>query len=112
MYREKYEKQDYHGTRVILVAIDKESGKIAGFIDGIATDECTLRDEFFTDINFHKPNGSNVMILGLDVLPEYRGQGLARELVFQYLQREKNNNRKKIILTCLESKVSMYKKSC
>ena len=33
-------------------------------------------DEFFTDISQHKPNGKNVMLLGLDVLPQYRGQGL------------------------------------
>ena len=49
------------------------------------------------------------MLLGLDVLPEYRGQGLARELVYRYSQREKANGRKKLFLTCLEQKVEMYK---
>ena len=29
------------------------------------------------------------MLLGLDVLPQYRGQGLAREIVSQYSKREK-----------------------
>ena len=33
-----------------LVAVDKETGKIAGFLNGIATDEEVFRDEFFTDI--------------------------------------------------------------
>ena len=69
-----------------------------------------FRDEFFTDIDLCDANGKNVMLLGLDVLPEYRGQGLARELVYRYSQREKANGRKKLFLTCLEQKVEMYKK--
>ena len=93
-----------------LVAVDKETGKIAGFLNGLATDEEAFRDEFFTDITVHNPEGKNIMLLGLDVLPEYRSQGLARELVRRYLEREWGRGRKEIILTCLESKVAMYEK--
>lgn len=95
---------------LFLVAVDKNTGLIAGFFNGIATNEEEFRDEFFTDITLHNPEGKNVMLLGLDVLPEYRMQGLARELVRRYVERERLNNRKKAILTCLDSKVEMYKK--
>lgn len=96
--------------QLFLVVIDKSTGKLAGFLNGVATDEEKFRDEFFTDIDLCDENGKNVMLLGLDVLPEYRGQGLARELVYRYSQREKANGRKKLFLTCLEQKVEMYKK--
>lgn len=95
---------------LFLVAIDKENGKMAGFLNGLATDDETLKDEFFTDASLHNPEGRNIMLLGLDVLPEYRGQGLARELVRRYLEREWAKGRQEIILTCLESKVAMYEK--
>ena len=95
---------------LFLVAVDKETGKIAGFLNGISTDELTFRDEFFTDANLYNPEGKHVMLLGLDVLPEYRMQGLARELVRQYAARERANNRQLLILTCLQEKVEMYKK--
>lgn len=95
---------------LFLVAIDKATGKIAGFLNGIATDESRFRDEFFTDVNLNNHYGCNVMLLGLDVLPEHRGQGLATEIVAQYAERERNNERRKLILTCLEGKVEMYKK--
>lgn len=95
---------------MFLVAVDRESGKIAGFINGLSTDESALRDEFFTNAGLHDPTGKNVMVLGLDVLPEYRGQGLAREIVSRYLAGEKEKGRSKVILTCLESKVEMYEK--
>lgn len=95
---------------LFLVAVDKETGQIAGFLNGLSTMEEKFRDEFFTDITLYNPTGKNVMLLGLDVLPEYRGQGLAREIVRQYCIREKKNNRRKLILTCLDSRVEMYLK--
>ncbi|MBD5532588.1 MAG: GNAT family N-acetyltransferase [Lachnospiraceae bacterium] len=95
---------------LFLAAMDKETGRIAGFLNGIATNEDSFRDEFFTDAELHDPNGKNIMLVGLDVLPEYRRQGLGRELVFQYLRREREKGRKMLVLTCLESKVEMYQK--
>ena len=95
---------------LFLVAVDNSNGSIAGFLNGIATDETSFRDEFFTDISLHNPKGKSVMLVGLDVLPEYRGQGLAREIVSRYGSRERENGRNLLVLTCLEQKVEMYKK--
>lgn len=93
-----------------LAAIDKETGKVAGFLNGIATRETKFRDEFFTDISLHDPEGTHVMLLGLDVLPEYRGQGLARTIMFTYMERERKKGRKVLVLTCLDDKIEMYKR--
>ena len=38
---------------LFLVAVDKETGKIAGFLNGLATDEDSFRDEFFTDVVYN-----------------------------------------------------------
>lgn len=95
---------------LFLVAVDKESGKLAGSLNGLSTNEDTFRDEFFTDAGLYDPHGCNVMILGLAVLPEYRGQGLARELMMSYAGREKGKGRKRLLLTCLQAKVEMYEK--
>ena len=97
-------------SELFLVAIENETGLIAGFLNGLATDEQAFRDDFFKDANLHNPDGKNVMLLGLDVLPQYQMQGLARELMEQYSAREKARGRKALILTCLEEKVEMYKK--
>lgn len=93
-----------------LAAVERESGKLAGFFNGLATDETSFRDEFFTDITLHKPEGGTVMMLGLDVLPEYQGQGLGRALAERYVQRERERGRKLLLLTCLKEKVKMYEK--
>lgn len=95
---------------LFFIAVDRESGKMAGFLNGIATNTMEFRDEFFTDATLHDPDGRNIMLLGLDVLPEYRGQGLAKELVFQYCRREEEHGRKRMVLTCHENKVKLYRK--
>ena len=95
---------------LFLVAADKKTGQMVGFINSIATNERTLRDEFFTEPALHDPNGKNVMILSVAVLPEYRHQGLAREMMAAYLRKEKEQDRGSIVLTCLEDKVNMYEK--
>lgn len=97
-------------AEIFLVAVDRENGRIAGFLNGIATEEKHLRDEFFTDASLHDPRGKNIMLTGLAVLPDYRGQGLARELVERYAQRERQKDRERLVLTCLEEKVEMYRK--
>lgn len=95
---------------LFLVAVDKSTGKIAGFLNGIATNETEFRDEFFTDKSLHEPDGSNVMLLGLDVVPEYQRHGLGTEIMRQYCLREKARGRKRIVLTCLPRLVAMYTK--
>lgn len=93
-----------------LVAIDKETGKMAGFLNGLATNEDRLRDEFFTDASLHDPKGRNIILTGLAILPEYRHMGLARELMFEYCRTQKERGTEKMVLTCVNKKVKMYKK--
>ena len=50
------------------------------------------------------------MLLGLDVLPDYRRQGLATAIMSRYLERERKQGEKDHHLTCLEGKVKMYEK--
>ncbi len=95
---------------LFVVAVDNETGKVAGLLNGIATNESAFRDEFFTDASLHNPEGKNIMLLGLDVLPKYRGQGLAHEIVRYYMERERGRGRKMAVLTCLCEKVKFYEK--
>jgi ribosomal protein S18 acetylase RimI-like enzyme len=95
---------------LFLVAVDRQTGRLAALLNGLSTNEQTFRDEFFTDADLYDPDGDTIMILGLDVLPQYRMQGLARELVRRYMERERENGRKQLLLTCLDAKVEMYQK--
>ena len=77
------------------MAEDREKGKLAGYLTGLTTDEeCFFRINSSADADLSTPNGKNNMLLGLGVLPEYRGQGLARELMRRYLAREQAKGKK------------------
>ena len=108
--REYMEERIKAAPELFLVAVDRKTRKMAAFLNGLATNQEHLTDDFFTDADQHDPAGTNIMLLGLDVLPEHQHQGLARELMEQYKEREQVKGRKKLILTCLPDKVEMYKK--
>ena len=104
------EQRAFKIQELFFVAVDRESGKVAGFLNGLATDGECLKDEFFRNADLHDPKGDNVMILGLAVLPKYRGLGVASELMRRYSELQRGQGRKALILTCLDAKVGMYKK--
>ena len=96
-------------AETFLVAYDRVNHKIAGFLNGLPTDEEVFRDDFFTDISQRNPAGKNVMLLGLDVRPEYRHRGLATTLMDCYMDREAEKGREQLILTCLPHLVDFYR---
>ena len=59
---------------------------------------------------YHNPNGKNVMICSVAVLPQYQGRGIAREMVRELLLEQRKLGKKCAILTCVPGKVKMYKK--
>lgn len=95
-------------SELFLVAIDPQTEEMIGIIDAISTNETHLKDEFFTDIEQHDPEGKHCMILGLAVIPAYQGKGIARLLMESFITSLKN--RESVVLTCLEQKVKLYEK--
>lgn len=92
-----------------LVA-ENESGKIIGFINGCVTDERTIRDEMFEDSGLHRADGMYQSIFGLDVIPEYRRQGVAADLMNHLIQTAKARGKKAMILTCKDRLIHYYEK--
>lgn len=92
-----------------LVA-ENESGKIIGFINGCVTDERTIRDEMFEDSGLHRAAGMYQSIFGLDVIPEYRRQGVAADLMNHLIQTAKARGKKGMILTCKDRLIHYYEK--
>lgn len=92
-----------------LVA-EEESGRIVGFINGCVTDARTIRDEMFEDTGLHRADGMYQSIFGLDVIPEYRRQGVAADLMNHLIQTAKARGKKGMILTCKDRLIRYYEK--
>ena len=85
-------------------------GKIIGLINGCITNEKTIYDELFSDVSLHIPNGDYQAIFGLDVIPDYRNQGIAAQLMSHMIEASRAANRKGLILTCKEHMIDYYSK--
>ena len=86
--------------------VAEKNNQIIGFINGAATDSLILEDEFYASMDLHNPKGKNLVIFGLDVLPNYQNQGYARELMNRYIEFGRKEKKSAILLTCKERLVA------
>ncbi|MBP2650097.1 MAG: GCN5-related N-acetyltransferase [Firmicutes bacterium] len=81
---------------------------LVGFINGCVTNSSVIYDELFANTQHHVPNGVNASVFGLDVIPEYRNQGIAAQLMKHFIQEAKIAGKKSIILTCKAKLIHYY----
>jgi ribosomal protein S18 acetylase RimI-like enzyme len=85
-------------------------GRIIGFINGCVINETAIYDELFHDAKLHDSSGDYQTIFGLDVIPEYRNQGIAAQLMRHLIEVARLAGRKGVILTCKEKLIHYYSK--
>lgn len=90
--------------------VAEASGRVIGFINGCATNSKVICDEMFADSRYHDPEGAYQSIFGLDVLPEYRQQGIAAGLMEHLIEDARKKGRKGLILTCKDRLIHYYEK--
>jgi ribosomal protein S18 acetylase RimI-like enzyme len=88
------------------VALDKE--KVAGYINGPVVSKMYITDDLFETIQPNPTEGGFLSILGVVVAKEYRGQGLAGQLLQRFENLAKKHNRNGVTLTCRASLISFY----
>ena len=90
--------------------VAEKDGKVIGFVNGCTTDQPELPDELYHDVSLHKPDGTYQTVFGLNVLPEYRREGIAALLVNELIRLSKERGRKGIVLTCKDHLVHYYER--
>ena len=88
--------------------IGEIEGKAIGFINGACSDSPVIEDKFYESMKWHDDKGKHLMVYGLDVLPDYRGQGFARELMEYFIDFAKEEGKEAVLLTCKSHLVSFY----
>ena len=61
--------------------LEDESGRLISFVNGLVTNEPSLRDEMYSDASFHDEGGDWQMIFGVNTIPAHRRQGLAGQVL-------------------------------
>ena len=93
-----------------LLAEDAAEQSICGYIGGICAEKPELTDEMFSGHVRHEPEGKHLMILGLEVRPEYRSKGLAGDLMRRWLEDARRRELETCVLTCHEYLVPYYQR--
>lgn len=88
--------------------LEDDAGRLISFVNGLVTDEPSLRDEMYSDVGFHNEQGAWQMIFGVNTLPAYRRQGLAGQVLRRVIQDARTQGRKGCVLTCKEPLVHYY----
>ena len=88
--------------------LEDEDGKLISFVNGLVTDETSLRDEMYSDASFHNERGAWQMIFGVNTLPEYRRKGLAGQVLQRVISDAREQGRKGCVLTCKEALLHYY----
>lgn len=86
----------------------EDDGKIVSFVNGMVTDEPTIRDEMYADASLHRESGAWQAIFGVNTLPEYRRRGLAGQLLTAAAEDARAARRQGCILTCKEKLIHYY----
>ena len=88
----------------------EDDKKLVSFINGMVTNEDTLTDEMYENVDLHNENGQWQMIFGVNTIPEYRWQGCAEKLMRKVISDAKDQGRKGLVLTCKDRLVHYYEK--
>lgn len=88
----------------------EDDGKVVGFINGCCYHELSLPDELYHDSSLHDKDGAYQTVFGLDVLPAYRKNGVAKQLIDYFIALAKQRGKQGIVLTCKDHLVHYYER--
>ena len=86
----------------------EDDGTLVSFINGMVTDEPTLRDEMYENAALHREDGAWQMIFGVNTLPRYRRQGCAARVMERVIADARAQGRKGCVLTCKDKLIHYY----
>lgn len=88
-------------------ALDR-NGKLVGFVNGALFGEPSLPDELYHNTASLNADGSWQTVFGLDVLPQYRRQGIATQLLETLIEETEKKKKAGIVLTCKDHLRPLY----
>ena len=84
------------------------NGTVIGMLNSASTDKDDISDEELKQLIGHDPNGRNMVVFALAVLPEYRKQGIARQLMQRFTEEARKLDKENILLMCKGHLIAYY----
>ena len=85
------------------------NGRVVGIINSCSTDKEDIADEELKEMVGHEPEGKNIIIFSLAVLPEFRKKGISKLLMTKFMAVSKELQKDRILLICKENLIEYYR---
>ncbi|QJB58135.1 GNAT family N-acetyltransferase [Pseudodesulfovibrio sp. zrk46] len=86
------------------------NGEIVGQVNSGSTSKDDISDEEFKQLIGHDPDGQNIVIFSLSVLPEYRKTGVGSKLLSSFIDNAREMGKSKVLLICKDDLIPYYSK--
>lgn len=84
------------------------NGEIVAQVNSGSTSKDDITDEEFKQLIGHDPEGANIVIFSLSVLPEYRSKGIGGKLLSSFIDQSRALGKTKVMLLCKEELIGYY----
>ncbi|OPA88603.1 GNAT family N-acetyltransferase [Pseudomonas fluorescens] len=85
-------------------------GEVVGFINSGCAHEVVMSDEAFKELVGHASDAPNVVIMSVVVDPAHQGNGYAKQLMSEFVQRMQAIGKRTIHLMCKAQHVPLYER--
>lgn len=85
-------------------------GRVVGMLNSGATDKDDISDEGLKQLIGHHPEGRNMVVFALAVLPEFRKQGIAPQLMNRFAEEARQRGKENILLLCKGHLIPYYER--
>ena len=85
-------------------------GKVIGILNSAATNKDDISDEELKQLIGHDPEGKNMVVFALAVLPEYQRQGVARQLMKRFAEESRQQGKENVLLMCKQHLIAYYER--
>lgn len=85
-------------------------GRIVGMVNSASTNKEDMTDEALKKMAGHDPDGANLIVFSLVVLPSHHKLGIARRLMSRFIEEAKRFGKKKVLLLCKSHLIDYYQR--
>lgn len=89
----------------LVAAVD---GHVVGHINSGVTDRDDITDEALKELAGHDPEGTNVVVFSLAVVPEFRRRGIASALMRAFIAQSRRLGKQRVMLLCKDDVIGFY----
>lgn len=86
------------------------NGRVVGLLNSAATNKSDIADEELKQLIGHDPDGKNMVVFALAVLPEFQKRGIARQLMSRFVEEARQQDKENILLLCKQHLIAYYER--